>query len=321
MNIGDKVRFLHGHEEGIVRGFANHGMVDVEIEDGFTIPALQKDLVVIAKEEDVHFKRQKQTTTSDTDKKKEPTKTTAIFSERGLFIGFLPINDQLVSLYFINNSDFHILFSLSSLEKQNHYGLANANVPPREYTKLTDWQLSEFDKWPSLAFQILFHHSRYFTPKAPLLKTINFKASTFFKKKTKLPILDKQGFLLQIDADNKPVDLDKVKNSMFQKSESYVTSSKELPEQEVDLHIEKLSSKHKEMSKEEILQLQLEIFQKKLDQAIVAGYDQITFIHGVGNGVLRDKIHKYCSQVDNIRFFKDAHKEKFGYGATQVRIK
>lgn len=318
MNIGDKVRFLHGHEEGIVRSFSSHGMVEVEIEDGFTIPALQKDLVVISKEEDLHFKREKATTGA---REKEVVKPSAVFSERGLFIGFLPINDQLVTLYFINNSDFHILFSLSTVEKQNHYGLLSANVPPREYTKISDWQLSEFDKWPSMAFQILFHRSRYFTPKAPLIKTINFKASTFFKKKTTIPVLNKQGFVLQVDADTKPIDLDKVKDSMFQRPESNVTESRQLPEREVDLHIEKLNLNHQEMSNEEILKLQLETFQKKLDQAIIAGYDSITFIHGVGNGVLRDKIHKICSQMDNIRFFKDTRKEKFGYGATEVRIK
>lgn len=318
MNIGDKVRFLHGHEEGIVRGFGNHGMVDVEIEDGFTIPALQKDLVIVAKEENTHFRREK-----DTIKKKEKTEviTDAIFSERGLFVGFVPINDQVVSLHFINNTDFNILFSLSTIEKTDHYGLTSANVPPREFTKITDWQLKDFDKWPSLAFQILFHRSRYFSPKAPLIKNINFKASTFFKKKTNLPVINKQGYILQIDADTKPIDLDKMKNSMFQKSESDVITSKVLPEKEVDLHIEHLSKNYNEMSGEEILHLQLQTFEERLDQAIIAGYDKITFIHGVGNGVLRDKIHRICSQRSNIKFFKDAHKEKFGYGATEVRIK
>jgi hypothetical protein len=318
MNIGDKVRFMHGQEEGIVRGFANHGMVEVEIEVGFTIPALQKDLVVVAKEEEVHFRKDKP---SSSPKEKEQIKSSTVFSERGLFVGFASINDQVVSLNFINNTDYDILFSLSTVEKQNHYGLTSASVQPRTFTKIADWQISEFDKWPSLAFQILYHRPRYFAPKAPMLKTINFKASTFFKKKTIIPVMEKQGFLLQIDSDSKPIDLDQVKNSMFQQSESNITHSSELPESVVDLHIEKLTNKPQTMAKEEILKLQLEIFQKKLDQAIVAGYDSITFVHGVGNGVLRDRIHKICSQMDHIRFFKDARKEKFGYGATEVRIK
>jgi len=318
MNIGDKVRFLHGQEEGIVRKFGNHGMVDVEIEDGFTIPALEKDLVVIAKDENRHFKKSEPTTK----KKDKEAPVREAFSERGLFIGFKSINDKIVSLYFINNSDYDIMYSLSTLEKsQQHYGLSSAYVPPREYNKITDWQLRDFDKWPSLAFQILFHRARYFTPKAPLIKSINFKAATFFKKKTELPLLQSSGYLLQIDADTKPVDLEKVKEGMFQQPSNTTITKNELPEKEVDLHIEKLSSQHSTMNREDILRLQLSVFEKKLDQAIAAGYNSITFIHGVGNGVLRDKIHKYCSQLENIRFFKDARKEKFGFGATEVRIK
>jgi len=317
MNIGDKVRFLHGHEEGIVKKFGNHGMVEVEIEDGFTIPALQKDLVVIAKDENMHFKKSEPTTK----KKDKEVLVQEVFSERGLFIGFKSINEKIVSLYFLNNSDYDIMYSLSTQEgRQQHYGLSSAYVPPRDYNKITDWQLTDFDKWPSLAFQILFHRARYFTPKAPLIKTVNFKAATFFKKKTELPLLQASGYLLQIDADNKPVDLEKVKEGMFQQTSSPHSKSNELPEKEVDLHIEKLSSQHSNMSREDILNLQLSVFEKNLDQAIAAGYNSITFIHGVGNGVLRDKIHKYCSKLDNIRFFKDARKEKFGYGATEVRI-
>jgi dsDNA-specific endonuclease/ATPase MutS2 len=49
--------------------------------------------------------------------------------------------------------------------------------------------------------------------------------------------------------------------------------------------------------------------------------DEIIFIHGVGNGVLRNAIHKRLSGNKNVQYFEDAQKEKFGYGATKVRIK
>jgi dsDNA-specific endonuclease/ATPase MutS2 len=49
--------------------------------------------------------------------------------------------------------------------------------------------------------------------------------------------------------------------------------------------------------------------------------DEIIFIHGVGNGVLRTEIHKRLSKNKQVEYFKDAMKEKFGYGATLVKIK
>jgi len=47
----------------------------------------------------------------------------------------------------------------------------------------------------------------------------------------------------------------------------------------------------------------------------------VIFIHGVGNGTLRHMVHKKLSQYTNIKFYKDSMREKFGYGATLVKIK
>ena len=74
------------------------------------------------------------------------------------------------------------------------------------------------------------------------------------------------------------------------------------------------------MSNSEILRIQLEQFEKNLDQAIASGMDEITFIHGIGNGVLRKEIHKRLSQIQNIKYFQDTQKDQWGYGATLVRI-
>ncbi|MDQ3395598.1 MAG: Smr/MutS family protein, partial [Bacteroidota bacterium] len=92
------------------------------------------------------------------------------------------------------------------------------------------------------------------------------------------------------------------------------------PPSEVDLHIEMLVGNHGNMSNGEILQLQISTFEKLLDQAIASGMDEITFIHGSGNGVLKNAIHKKLSKLPGIKFFKDAKKEKFGYGATTVGL-
>ena len=55
MNVGDKVRFLKGQEEGIITRFLEGDLVEVEIEDGFQVPMVRNELVLIAKEEDQYF--------------------------------------------------------------------------------------------------------------------------------------------------------------------------------------------------------------------------------------------------------------------------
>jgi dsDNA-specific endonuclease/ATPase MutS2 len=70
-----------------------------------------------------------------------------------------------------------------------------------------------------------------------------------------------------------------------------------------------------------MLTTQLECFEKNLENAIAGNLAEITFIHGLGNGVLREEIHRRLSKHSGVEFFKDARKEKFGYGATLVRLK
>src|SRR5699024_10701270 len=94
----------------------------------------------------------------------------------------------------------------------------------------------------------------------------------------------------------------------------------EKPHSVVDLHIEKLVDKAESVAKSEIITIQLQAFVKALDTAIAAGLSEITFIHGVGNGVLRDQLHKQLSKHPDVEYYKDAMKEKFGYGATVVKI-
>ncbi len=47
MNIGDRVRLLHGNEEGTIRKISSSGRIEVEIEDGFIIPAQKQELVLV----------------------------------------------------------------------------------------------------------------------------------------------------------------------------------------------------------------------------------------------------------------------------------
>lgn len=59
MNIGDKVRFLNDVGGGTVRGFQKGGVVLVEDEDGFQIPALESDIVVVEETNELNLVKKK----------------------------------------------------------------------------------------------------------------------------------------------------------------------------------------------------------------------------------------------------------------------
>jgi len=115
------------------------------------------------------------------------------------------------------------------------------------------------------------------------------------------------------------IDAEKLKESFFKPAEEKQEIEK--PVHEIDLHIEKLRDDYQFLSSSEILNIQLTAFRKALDAAIVHKLPSITFIHGVGNGTLKNELHKIVGKHPQVQTFMDARKEKFGYGATKVMLK
>lgn len=87
----------------------------------------------------------------------------------------------------------------------------------------------------------------------------------------------------------------------------------------VDLHIEELTDNFHLMTNTQKLNLQLDHFKEELDDAIAGHIHKIVFIHGVGNGVLRQAIRDMLKRWDGVEYSDGAYK-KYGAGATEVRI-
>ena len=79
-----------------------------------------------------------------------------------------------------------------------------------------------------------------------------------------------------------------------------------LPPPIVDLHVEKLIDDVENLTNAEKIQLQIEVFESKLSAAIAGVMLEITFIHGIGTGVLRKQIHKLLKENEHIKSFQYA---------------
>lgn len=308
MNIGDKVRLIHAKEEGIIVNFIGDKQVEVEIEDGFRIPALRKELVVIASAENKEFK--------DDESKGDLEK-----AKQGIYLAFVPFNDDIINLNIINETSYRILFTIGEEDKNGYKGVFSGSIEKDSFMRIADVKLSNFDQWPDYLVQIIsFKHG--FSPfKEPVLKKIKFKTAAFFKSKKLAPLINKEAFVFQIDKDFIKINPQELAEGMIENNSSASKIEIKRPSREIDLHIEKLTESYEGMSNSAMLSMQLNVFQTSLDNAIASGMDEIIFIHGVGNGVLKKEIQKVLSKIKTIKFFQDAQKEKFGYGATLVRIK
>jgi len=89
------------------------------------------------------------------------------------------------------------------------------------------------------------------------------------------------------------------------------------PKMEVDLHIQQLTKNANGLQNYEILELQLETARRQLEFAISKRIQKVVFIHGVGEGVLKEELQYLFRKYDTLKFY-DADYQKYGAGATEV---
>ncbi|WP_297797100.1 Smr/MutS family protein [uncultured Eudoraea sp.] len=91
------------------------------------------------------------------------------------------------------------------------------------------------------------------------------------------------------------------------------------PTMEVDLHIHQLVPSSKGMSNYDMLNIQMETAKRQLEFAIRKRIQKVVFIHGVGEGVLKEELNFLFKRYENVKFY-DADYQKYGLGATEVYI-
>ena len=310
--LGEFVRFVNERREGFITRIIDENTIAVTDDDGFEIPVLasqvtrvhgKSDFTALEAIEDSTLKRPDQ------------------FISNGIFIGITDDKrvGSVVHFNLINASSFQILFTLNTERNQEFNGECSGQVNPGAMVHLYSASLNELDLWPKFNLQVLLHTSGKHEIKKPILFSEKFKAKDFSGTKKHDAILGKEAWMIQIDSEVPLIDPQKLKESFFRPSSEKIEIPN--PGKEVDLHIEKIRDDHQFLKNSEILDIQLNHFKKNLDAAIVHKLQSIIFIHGTGNGTLRNEIHKIISKHPQVKTFMDALKEKFGYGATEVFFK
>ncbi len=315
MNIGDKVRVVHGKEEGIIVGFGLKGIIEVMLSDGFRIPFSKSDLVVVSNLEEKVFTK--------TEESKEVIKTPlrTSFSDKGIFIGKTLENDGTHTFHLINNTDFQLLFT-SYLIKPNEdaKALAAAVLQKKTTIQLFYTQQVSLLEESKLLCQILFFANARNEIKLPLVKDTDLRLKFWKGEQDILPVLGRKGFKVQIDHDLAIEEWKSVGNAMTETIQKPVAISLK-PPLELDLHIEKLVNDYYTLKPEEMLRYQLRAFESHIEKSISAGLKEVVYIHGIGNGILKAELAKKLSGNIFVKHFEDARKDKYGMGATKVVLK
>jgi len=104
-------------------------------------------------------------------------------------------------------------------------------------------------------------------------------------------------------------------------------NEKSLPEKraffsnEIDLHIDQLIKPEDRPANQHILDIQIRAFERYLNRAIILQIPIVYIIHGQGKGILRDRIHQILREDYPDFEFVNQYHHKYGFGATEIRLK
>lgn len=329
--VGDRVRLIHGREEGIVVRIVDARLIEVAIDNDFVIPVLAKEVAKIAREE-VFFKPN-EPQTKQSNKLHSPEQSQEVkaklLATKGLFLALVKFGSSDCDVFLINNTEIHYLYTFHEYPSRNPMknelkGVSHGQLAPHSFEKIKNIAGFNPSLTPAWYFEMIaFNKGYYIHPTAIqctfILQQHNLATPVF------VAALKGAAFLFQLDQTIAPkIDAKRLQERLMGHNEAPkpnndLVKNIEKPALIIDLHADALGINNLPVN--EILPKQLSIFQKKLDEAIVHKAEKITFIHGVGNGILRNALQKVLSKHPHIQTFKDSQKERFGYGALDVYIK
>lgn len=327
LRIGDKVRFLNEVGEGIVSRIRDKTTVFVEMEDGFEVPFQEKELVPIHTELIV-----------DKDTENMEMDPDAQIYE-ALYLILEPDHDlpQLMSdyrIYLFNASSYHLLYTYSVRDEAHYQTVKHGEAGPFQKIALKTIKPDFLKNYQYHCIEALFFKNSFYKGQAPVSQRVKIsKDSLMQSQKIHHAEFDRQvyAFLLKDDFVNTETILQKIteedmdrlfalkefgpRQKISKSNKAYLKSL----EKEVDLHIEELVDSVKGLSQHEMLNIQLEHFEKELDHAIENNLRKVIFIHGIGNGRLKQEIQAVLKNTPGVTF-QDAPFKEYGFGATQVNF-
>ena len=347
--VGDKVRFLNEVGGGTVVRIISASMVCVEDGDGFEMPVLASNVVVVGEEANPRSRETKNTVSSSEKHKAvkvvpdEPEPDEADFKPSSendsdnyeISLAFVPADSAKPSecnaeMYIINDSTYYCMYTVSLWTKQNKLALlGRGDLSPDSKEPVCLLRRENMNSVQTLSLTCLLYKRRDYLIQPPVQVNIELNPLRFVRSSSFVEndFFDERAYILKVAADAEPeaisVDPEMLGKAMKQKNERpAVPASPASPAlEEIDLHIETLTDDWENLDPAQILDIQKSRFAVALDLGMRAGTQRMVFIHGVGNGKLKHEIRRLLdTQYAGKVRYQDASFKEYGYGATMVLL-
>ncbi|MFC2176268.1 DUF2027 domain-containing protein [Bacteroidota bacterium] len=326
LRIGEKVKYLNDVGEATILAFLNAKMALVEDEYGLQhqhpinqlVPATRDRLPTKntpPKAKTIVNQPVKKAATVIQSKKPLPELSLAFVSATNK-----PETSDLDFL-FANNTTYNVMVNVAIKEHGEWYSLFHGEVKAKEIKAIQTLRRQDLGTVSNLNVDLLFFKSVGYEPRTPISTNIKIKATRFVKSGNYIEYekLNKPAIVIPIEQEKATFKTAIAAETSLKKAKSIAKSSLPIFEEEVDLHLDKiLGHEPTNVTDHEKFLTQMRHFERKLNHALTHNYAEITFIHGLGTGRLKDAIRTELKEYG--LSYADGPFHKYGVGATVVQL-
>ena len=237
--------------------------------------------------------------------------------------------------YFVNDSNYYLFFNYMSHENNAWKSRYNGSIEPNTKIFLEEFDKAALNEIEKVCVQfIAFKHQKPFRFKNPCsvelrIETVKFYKLHSFRENYYFEEDALVYYIMQDDVPEKelPVSAEDLERAIREKQSAErrpriqrIEKKEKDPVREIDLHADALLDTTAGMSNADLLEYQLNKFNEVMREQIRNKNQKIVFIHGKGDGVLKNAILKELKTKYPKCYYQDASFQKYGYGATLVTI-
>lgn len=265
-----------------------------------------------------------------------------------VFLGFVPqnikeISNTLFDAYLINDSNYYLSYTYMCAEGANWRVRQHGEIEPNTKFYLEEFDRSSLNEIEHVAVQLVAYKlDKTFMLKPAINVQLRIDMVKFYKLHTfqSSIFFEEPALTYDIVKDDAPVhqmfiDAKQIQEALLKKPETpksqpartnvekalggYGIVKKGIVE--VDLHIDSLLDDTTGMQPKDMLEQQMDVFRKTMDAYRKRTGSKLVFIHGKGEGVLRNTILKELKAKYKGCIWQDASFREYGFGATMIIIK
>jgi len=354
IKTGDKVKFLNSVGGGRVTKIEKD-IAYVKDHDDFEMPVKITELI---RDESSTFEPREETEAREPETGEPETREqtaapsgSAEFGETAdywekeddtlkIYLGFVPNNENKpteanIQVYLINDSNYFLLYNFAIPAGEQFNSKSNGRLEPNTKELLYTLDRQMLNELNTLLLQLIPFKIKAYKKQQPVDHEVKINPVKFFKLKSfrENDFFDEAAIIETVQDEFSEKlnqlsknDTDKIIREKEVESTRLNTpkipkKQKDPEQEEVDLHIHELLDDERGLSNKEMLELQMDYFRKKLQEAQKSKLKRIVFIHGVGNGTLKLELRKELQRNYSHLVYQDASFAEYGYGATMVYLK